>query len=329
MLYEIILSEKCTRQCAFCTLKQTDYIESIDNINKYYKHIINYQSLHGNQYFFISLFGGEPLLNISGVKHCVQLFRNKNCDINLYTNADLIELLYDKDFTQHLTVQISAYEIFSNVTKYKDILKKLKCKRIQFAYTFSEIDINKINEFILICKSLNVDYKFSFSHTASSWNNMSINQIYQYIFDYYVNAMNSFYENSQSLIIPKTLNREFTLATDLLFNYKSYIKTCISQSKQVFNRGLMIGPCIKLFYKTVRNNIPYNCLLCQYKNVCSKSCIDEHINGNVPEKLCIIEKAKIESMLYIINQHATEYKMKKIVQYNIDKMNGVYKYGNH
>ena len=63
------------------------------------------------------------------------------------------------------------------------------------------------------------------------------------------------------------------------------------------------------------------CANCKYKNVCSKSCLAEHVNYLVPIKLCTIEKAKIEAALSIINEHALDYKMKKLVQYQIDKMN--------
>ena len=281
------------------------------------------QQSRGNKHFIVSLFGGEPLLNIPGIEKCVDLFKNQDCDIMLYTNADLIDSIYDKDFLQYLTIQISAYEIFSDCAKYRTILSILqsKCIRVQLAYTFSQLDISKIDEFIDICRKLNVDYKISISHTADSWNKISCEDLYKYVFDYFYNSIDSFYNRQYSLILPLPIKKEFTQAIDLMFNYTSNIKTCLSQNKHVFFHGLRIGPCIKMFHKYVRNEIPNGCANCKYKNVCSKSCLAEHVNYVVPIKLCTIEKAKIEAALSVINEHALDYKMKKLVQYQIDKMN--------
>ena len=135
------------------------------------------------------------------------------------------------------------------------------------------------------------------------------------------NSIDNFYNRKYSLILPLPIKKEFTQAIDLMFNYTSNIKTCLSQNKHVFFHGLRIGPCIKMFHKYVRNEIPNGCANCKYKNVCSKSCLAEHVNYVVPIKLCTIEKAKIEAALSVINEHALDYKMKKLVQYQIDKMN--------
>lgn len=326
MIYEITLTNNCTRSCSFCTLEQSSYVESLDNIKKYYKLILTNQNNRGNKYFIISLFGGEPLLNIPGVKLCIDLFKNKNCDIWLYTNGDLINSIYNELYLQYLNIQISAYDIFNNVKKYQVMINNLKtkCKYIQLAYTFSENDIHNIDIFINICKELNINYKISFSHTLSSWKNITNDMLYNYIFKYYLNTTLNFYNNNFSFILPNAISKPFTQATDLLFNYKSNIKTCISKNKMVFANGLYVGSCIKLFKKNIIDDIPYNCIKCLYKNVCSKSCLAEHINKIVPEKLCIIEKSKIDVMMYIIDKYASDIKMKKLVQYQIDKMNNSY-----
>lgn len=323
MIYEITLTDACTRHCDFCTLKQNNYIESIVNIEKYYNDIMKIQQSRGNKHFIVSLFGGEPLLNILGIEKCIELFKDQNCDIMLYTNGDLIDTIYNKDFLQHLTIQISAYEIFSNHLKYQTMLSMLqsKCKHIQLAYTFSQLDISKINDFIDICKKLNVDYKISISHTTDSWNEISYEDLYKYVFNYFYNAIDNFYNKQYSFILPLPIKKEFTQAIDLIFNYKANIKTCLSQNKYVFFHGLHVGPCIKMFHKHIENEIPNGCIDCKYKNVCSKSCLAEHVNHTVPMKLCAIEKAKIEAALSVINKYSTEYKMRKLVQYQINKMN--------
>lgn len=323
MLYEIILTKSCTRHCAFCTIEQSNYIETIENIKKYYNWILNIQEKRGNQNYDISLFGGEPLLNINGIKKCIELFYKENCEITLYTNGDLLDKVYNKKFLQRINIQISVYDIFKNTQKYIDIINKLKCKSIQFAYTFSNIDINKIYDFVQICESIGINYKISISHTAASWINMSEKDVYNKIFDFYLWYGRRFYTKAFSLTLPKPIKKEFTQATDFLYNSTSNIKTCISKNKYVFSNGLMHGSCEKIFNINLKDEIPAGCDNCLYKHICTKSCLAELVCSTVPKKLCLIEKAKIEAMLYLINEKSLEFNMRRLVQYNIDKMNGI------
>lgn len=323
MVYEIVLTESCTRKCPFCTLEQSNYTESIQNIEKYHQLILYNQKKRGNKNYDISLFGGEPLLNIDGIKKCVELFDKENCEITLYTNADLIDKIYSEDFLKRINVQISTYDIFKDEQKYIDIVNSLNCKTIQFAYTFSDVDIDRIYDFINICESIGVSYKTSISHTMSSWNSISEDSLYKKIFDFYLYYARRFYEKSFSLNLPRSIKKEFTQATDFLYNYTACIKTCISSNKQVFSHGLLCGSCLKTFKKDIKNEIPDGCKNCDYKSVCTKSCIAQHINSVVPKKLCCIEKAKIEAMLCFIDEKSNDFNMRRLVQYNVDKMNGI------
>jgi MoaA/NifB/PqqE/SkfB family radical SAM enzyme len=39
MIYELILTDNCNRNCSFCDIKKSNYVETIENIQKFYSGI--------------------------------------------------------------------------------------------------------------------------------------------------------------------------------------------------------------------------------------------------------------------------------------------------
>jgi hypothetical protein len=74
--------------------------------------------------------------------------------------------------------------------------------------------------------------------------------------------------------------------------------TCLNGQKMTFCDGKFLEiPCV--LYKDVdilNENRYENCLNCEYKKICTKSCHYECLDGEVPKKLCIIEKTQFETL---------------------------------
>ena len=122
--YELILTDKCTRNCSFCNNKQSQFVASLEQVQAFYNQVIARQKGHPLSVYQISIFGGEPTLNIDALDLTVKLFIDKPCKIVIYTNADLIDQILDKPYISRVVLQISAYDIFSNLEKYLNVINK-------------------------------------------------------------------------------------------------------------------------------------------------------------------------------------------------------------
>jgi organic radical activating enzyme len=297
MIYELILTTSCTRKCSFCYVKQTAFSISYTDVDNFYNEI----KKDNNTSYTISLFGGEPLLNINIVKYAIEKFKDENCKIMLYTNADLIDNLKNYEYLNRIYISITTYDIFIDIDKYKKILDTFDKSRCRFSYTFDETNLNLVNNFIKICTELQVKYKIAFSHSINSWKSLSAKQIFQTIYDLYLVRINNFIHNNllnkNSLL---DMQLELLLKKQIELNTSPNIKevTCIDTKKTFYN-GKFIGHCIRCLYQPIiYNNLI--CSDCKYKAVCSKGCIAEHMD-TVPEKLCSIEKAGFSATNLLFN----------------------------
>lgn len=128
------MTDSCNRGCLFCSFARNSFIETHDNIVKFCREI---EQFNPNR-FQINLFGGEPLVNSKEVKYIIDFFREKdNCKIWLFTNGDLFNEISDKRYLDRIHAQISVYDIFTKLDKYKPWLDNMDNGRIRFTYTFT------------------------------------------------------------------------------------------------------------------------------------------------------------------------------------------------
>ena len=134
MVFEVHLTDSCNRSCPFCSFAKNSFIETHDNIVKFCREI----ERRSPDRFQINLFGGEPLVNSKEVKYIIDFFReNDNCKIWLFTNGDLFNEIGDRRYLDRIHAQISVYDIFTRLDKYRPWLDNLDNDRIRFTYTFT------------------------------------------------------------------------------------------------------------------------------------------------------------------------------------------------
>lgn len=306
--YELILTDNCNRNCSFCYVKKTGYIETKENIQKFIDIVKKEQN--ENSQFEITFFGGEPILNLDGLKYVIESFANyKNCKLSLITNGDMIELLYNYEYLSSLHVNLTAYDIFTNKEKYLAINENLKekVKELIFQYTFTENNIDQIDEFKSICKSNDIRYFYQFSHDSNSWKNISIYKLYKKIYYYYDKEFKNFLNNN---LIKEIKSNDYNFYIHLkrsiqLLLQNNFIDVyCFTYPKKTFYKGNFIFHCIR-FYNSDLNKIciklPLKCIKCQYRYACNKGCGFELVNGQ-NLKICTIEKSIFNAIFQNLNK---------------------------
>ena len=322
--YELILTDKCNRNCSFCYVKKTGYIESIENIQKFIDIVKKEQN--ENSQFEITFFGGEPLLNLDGLKYVIESFVNyKNCKLSLITNGDMIELLHNYEYLSSLHVNLTAYDIFTNKEKYLEINKKInkKVKKLTFQYTFTENDIDLIDEFKDICNDIGVKSKISFSHSIKSWKTIEFNKLYELLYDFYYKELRKYVLQEKFSNIPNTIERYLKRSASLIFDQKIVECNCLTEPKKVFYNGEFIGPCLRYKDNPIDSINEFNrCKECQYKKACMKSCMAECFNLNdIPEKLCIFQKVPFDVIFeYIHSKIQDDETVKMLLKYLLEDM---------
>jgi sulfatase maturation enzyme AslB (radical SAM superfamily) len=281
MTYELILTENCNRNCSFCDIRKTDYVETVENIRNFY------QTFDRGQRYTLVFFGGEPLLNIEGINEMMHLVENDDCDIRLITNGDFIDrfsLIYDSD---RIKVQVSAYDIFKDHKKYSDMHKTLG-ERMNLSYVFTEDDIGKVREYKGICESIGVDYIYSLSHSERSWRNMDSETLRRKITDLACHEIMS----RKHVVLDRYIKRFLELRQ----NGDVQERCCIDSGKMILHRGRIIRGCMLFGGMDIEKQTSGigKCSDCYYRTICFKSCFYERISGNVPEKLCMIERTLID-----------------------------------
>ena len=134
-------------------------------------------------------FGGEPLLNIAVLKHLVNLFKDDSrCIMHLTTNADFLDEFLDaQELARIDKVALSAYDIFKDHSKYIKFAKKIK--DCMLTYTFTEDDIDRVDDYTDLCYNADVKFRAVTSHSASSWSKIDEDELARCIFCMYMHQL--------------------------------------------------------------------------------------------------------------------------------------------
>lgn len=328
MVYELVLTEQCTRKCKFCWVQQSNCIESLDNIQRFVAQVKN----SPDSEFKISLFGGEPLLNLSGIRLVVDSFsRDPRCSsIILTTNADLIQTVLDESWIKDVEWQVSAYDIFSDKERYQSILRKLP-PTAMIQYTFTEDDINLVKDFQQIAKKhfSQTRYRTVFSHSRSSWKHIDSSQLYQMVFDAIASELSLTLDEFPKIrccSISKPLRAVVGKCLLGGYHFSSSKRPCCLDygeddtcQKQVFYHGRFIGPCLSTRDiapdKRCIVSIDPKCKSCCYDSICTRSCFSELLDGQtVDEKLCAVERGQLDAVCQFARDHQYSRVWREIVR---------------
>ena len=310
--YELFLTNKCTRNCAFCDIPKNSFVSTENDATDFIEYVKQHESLLSN--FHISFFGGEPLLCIDLIYKVIDAFKDyPNCYFFATTNADLIDSLDVSRLTSRFIISISAYDIFNDAQKYEAMNQKFHALKPAFLFTFDQSTINKVDEFVSICQKNNLEYKVAFSHSYKSWDKLPINELKSKLCSFYNGELQNFYD-SKSFVPNQSIKRYVNRFMQCIFDKNTKEFFCITEDKTVFYNGQDIGPCIRL--KGICNfQYPRRCKECKYAQCCSKGCVAEYHDENIDEKLCIINKVAFEAVENFISIHREENRMKQILSY--------------
>ena len=316
--YQIFLTEKCNRQCSFCYINKNDYVETAQNIEKFILEVKKQNERSSS--FSIDLFGGEPLLNMNGIKQIVEGFSTyRNIQINLITNGDFIEKLYDYEYLQRIKVRVTAYDFFYDTQKYSSIVEEFKSRDIienlSFSYTFTSKDFQHINTFIDFCRNHKVKSSVRFSHDKKSWKDVTTNVIYSTLYSFYDQQFKTFY-NKTTFDIQESISNQLRRFIQCLFDDNVQECNCMTETNKVFYRGKFINTCIRFLETNLKKHYFLNrCQSCQYKTICSKSCVAEYEANDVDEKLCIIQKVLFDVLSKNFLDYENDHRLNQIISY--------------
>jgi sulfatase maturation enzyme AslB (radical SAM superfamily) len=321
-IFEITLTDSCTRKCPFCYINQTGYYETSENISKFVDKVKSYPDR-----YTINIFGGEPLLHFDGVKQVVDSFRNDMKDtpkyrkpkIFLMTNADLLD--DDKIYylnANDVNVVITAYDIIKSEIHYDGYIKlNSKLNKPSFTYTFTENDIDSYTTIRTIFRDNGMAYNLHLSHDPSSWGiihkdfEKHIDDVISLdLYDYF-NEFDNLHMEAKGLI-----NIYISRYVQMMFDENMKRNACVSNDKECFFKGEFIGPCIRGCFRHEPSDV---CKKCIYHKCCTGGCLAEHIDGNVNDKLCKIEFTVFSAVERFIDDIKNSDIGKKIIQYYHDK----------
>lgn len=311
MIYELFLTNKCTRNCVFCDISKGNYKASQDDVQFFIDYIKSKE--HKQSFFEIDFFGGEPLLCLDSIYDVCESFEDySRCSFKLVTNGDLFNNVDVKRLPRSLKLGISAYDIFDDIEKYKSYIERLAMFNVQLQYTFDESSLDKLDSFINICKSLNVNYKIAFSHAAKSWRSISTNELTSIIGQFCQDQLVEYF-NDKGFICPSSIRIPFKRLVQSLLDPNMREDYCISKDKITFFNGHMNGSCIRHCNYDIK--CPKKCKSCEFKTCCTKSCVAEYIDGNIDEKLCLINKVQFETITKFILEYINTSRMQQILHY--------------
>lgn len=333
MVYELILTDRCTRCCKFCQIQQTGYDESIQNIEKFIDLVKN-----ATGDFKVQLFGGEPLLNLEGIRAVVeQLSRDPRCQaIMLATNGDLIPEACGEKWVKQVDWHISAYDIFNDPAKYQK-MRDMLGKDVSIQYTFTEDDINLVPRLQSIARSFAIPmkYKIAFSHSRSSWTRINVVELRDLVFNAATSELELLldeFPRPLGALMVKPLKRVVECCL-LQKDFKAKKRLCCldqddqdQHSKKVFYRGEFVGPCILArdvpADKRCLHSVDPKCKVCDYDIICTRSCFCE-LGGRgeeqiVDDKLCAIQKAQFDAVCQFAVQHQYSRVWREILRKAID-----------
>lgn len=308
MEYEIYMTMKCTRNCAFCYVSKNNYTESLENIQTFINHIQNVHTKYDD--ITINIFGGEPTMNIDGVNLIVDSFVDyKRCKIILFTNGDLLQNLQKISKHQNLKLRCTAYDFIENKDKYLNICNNFD--DVMLSYTFSQDDIEYVNDFVDFCVCNSIEYKIAFSHSPSSWNKLNVDRLHAQIYEIISNDLKRYVLEHARSYISEYLLKRVILET---FQPSSKHCSCLDVDKQSFAYGKFYGKCIRFLHEqNIFNGIPISCQKCCYKFLCNHSCHAELKDNDVVKCLCVIQKTMFDATIDFLYNYKYNQNIKKLI----------------
>lgn len=324
MTYEIVLTDCCTRSCKFCWVKPTNFVASFAEIQKFITEVKSRQSKKHEKYV-VSIFGGEPLLNPLGIQQIVNAFSDDDFAwLSICTNGDLLDAFVDsnKDIAEKLHWAITAHDFFKQKGRYFSLAHKLN--DVVLMHTFTEDDIDLADEFIDQCIGERARFKIALSHSAQSWSQLSCQAIYEIAFKLTQKQLYAMIKHFPEFY-PVGVSKCIKSLLSALCNASKGARNCLNaHEKLAFYKGEFVGSCM-LFANHEKTCLdsqatPNRCLDCQYVQICGKSCIAQREeDGNVPEKLCMIEKAMLDAAGEFAVEHQDNTIWKEILNRMIEE----------
>ena len=322
MIYEIILTAKCSRTCNFCYIRQSGYIESEDNVRKFVNEVKNSQ-FGKNEIYDISMFGGEPFLNVNGIEIISKSFSEDwRSNLHIVSNGDLIDDKIGENIRKCF-LHLSTYDIFDvqKRSRYLSICRMFR--KSVCLYTMTEDDLPRYDEIKELYRDMGVDFHIHLSHDPCSWKSTSTGKLYDAIYKIASSELSEYLGR---------FSNENPAANDFVEQHvKRYINwmnwdsdeiLCTdSRTKKTFYMGEFIGPCIRLRGIEPRYSGSM-CRKCEYFKMCQKGCFAE-INDDVDEKLCTLEKARFDAVKDFLKSNENDKNVMGIVQFYKDYLGSV------
>lgn len=323
MTYEIFLTESCNRACEFCWVDKCSRSASEEDIDSFIS-AVRAKHVHGVS-DTISLFGGEPLLNIIGIKKIIEAFADDPfMRLKLHTNGDFaVDVVEDDDLRllfNRVDWIVTVYDFANDPKKYRSISASFS--NVVFSYTFTAKTICLIDSFRAFAKSCNVPYKIAFSHDPKSWEDIAEDQIKHLVEDQIKLEINEFLEDQhgdplKSIWLDHYLKLVLFGLCELAFGEDHKNRTCLDFERVCFKHGKFIrSRCSRLeaFSDPVANANLEKCKSCDYCRICTKTCLAEVLDSReVNSKLCMIEKACFDAIAEYSVEHMDDLRWKRRV----------------
>ncbi len=314
MTYEFIATNQCNRRCSFCWVKKGSYVASKNDALKFIEEVKKLETRPMPRKFKISIFGGEPLLNLEVVEAIVNAFKNdQQCQINISTNGDLIfQQLPRIQALARIKWHVTAYDFKTDTRKYLSIAQALS--DLVFSYTFTESDIDDARAFKEFARDhAHVQYKIAFSHCPSSWKSIDAENLRSKVLDIMTSELEDIVDDSYSVPIQSILADHYLslivgAVARLHYGQDLVPTTCLTgYQKMSFFDGRFCGKCLRVPQSREEElaKLRFECCGgCDYEKACTKSCIAEVKDGGVvDEKLCTIEKACFDAVAMFTERH--------------------------
>lgn len=314
MTYEFIATNQCNRRCSFCWVKKGSYVASKNDALKFIEEVKKLETRPTPRKFKISIFGGEPLLNLEVVEAIVNAFKNdQQCQINISTNGDLIlQNLPRIQAFARIKWHVTAYDFKTDPRKYLSIAQALL--DLVFSYTFTEFDIDDARAFKEFARDYaHVQYKIAFSHCPGSWKSIDAENLWSKVLDIMTSELEDIVDDSysvpiQSILADHYLSLMIGAIARLHCGQNLIPTTCLSgYQKMSFFNGRFCGKCLRVpedIEKKLSKLEFVGCKQCDYEKICTKSCIAEvRDSGMVDEKLCAIERACFDAIAMFAENH--------------------------
>lgn len=219
-------------------------------------------------------------------------------------SSDVIQKL------QNIFWHISIYDFMKDPDRYAELASQLRKKSFQF--TFTEDTIDYVDDFRQFSRSIGVQYKTTFSHSRASWRGLSsfelhdiaeetmMRELEDILYDPFEVPIQSILADHYLRILLGSIARKMktgSFQTD-------FCPTCLDSQKKIFLKGEFIKSCLRFADLQPPQSCFKDCQVCDYFNVCPKSCIAElDDDGKVDSKLCALEHGCFDAVCAFAEAH--------------------------